>query len=336
MLHNAGDKGVGLFGQAVGAAGIAEEVFTLPEEGHIDVHARAALAGDGLRHKGGVEAVALGDGLDCQLEGHHIVRRPEGLLIAEINLVLAGGHLMMAGLHGEAHLLQAQADLPAGGLALIQGAQIKIARPVTGLGGGHPTVVRLEEEELALGADIQSIAQVRRLALHPAQHLTGVAHKGGAVSVVHITQEPTHLASGGTPGVDGKAVQIRVQVLVGLIDMDKALNGGSVDHHPAVHGLLQLRDGDRHIFQFAEYIHKLHPDEFHILLLDDPDNIFSGISHLQKCLPLPAVPAAVFPKIRREPVSGLRSGGPVSSGKNPVPPYQYPTLWGAHPLRVDE
>ena len=87
------------------------------------------------------------------------------------------------------------------------------------------------------------------------------------------------LPCGGPPGEDGKAVQIGVEVLVGLIDADEALDGGAVKHDLVVHRLLDLRGGDGHILQLSEDVHKLHPDEFDVLLLHDADDVFLSIAH---------------------------------------------------------
>ena len=194
--------------------------------------------------------------------------------------MLAPGALMVAGLDLKAHLLQIQADLPAGALTVVQGAQVEVARLVPGEGGGVALVVSLKEEELQLRPDVEGIkAHVPAALEHPAEHPAGVAHKGGSVRVIHVADQPGHLALGGPPGEDGKAVQIGVEVLIGLIDAGVALDGGAVKGDLVVHRLFNLGGGDGHILQLSEDVHKLHPNEFDVLLLHDADNVFLSIAH---------------------------------------------------------
>ena len=145
--------------------------------------------------------------------------------------MLAGCHLVVAGLHRHAHLLQIQADLPAGPLPMVQRAQVKVARLVPGAGGGPALLVGLKEEKLQLRADVEGVkAHVPGLSDHPAEHPSGVAYEGGAVGVVHVADEPGHPPLGGPPGENGKAAPVREQVLVRLVHPGKALDGGAVEH----------------------------------------------------------------------------------------------------------
>ena len=87
--------------------------------------------------------------------------------------MLAPGALMVAGLDLKAHLLQIQADLPAGALTVVQGAQVEVARLVVGLGGGLALVVGLEQEMLdrypseLSGGQRQRVGIARALAANP-------------------------------------------------------------------------------------------------------------------------------------------------------------------------
>ena len=151
MSQQAGHKGIGFRGQLPLSVGIVEHVLSIPEQRHIDMHTGTTDAEDGLGHKRSVQTVALSQHLDSQLERHDVVRRAQGVVIFEVDLMLTGGRLVVRCLHLKAKLLQCQADLPAGGLAVIQRAQIEIAGLVIGLGGGLALLVGLEQEELALG-----------------------------------------------------------------------------------------------------------------------------------------------------------------------------------------
>ena len=275
VAQQAGDEAVRLPGQAPLVVGVVEHIFAVPEQGHVGVHAGAGHAEDGLGHKGGVEAVFLSDGLDRQLEGHDVVGGVEGLGVLEVNLVLALGALVVAGLNLKVHLLQGHTDLPAGGLAVVQGAQVKVARLVVGLGGGLALVVGLEQEKLCLRAHVEGIkAHVMGLLDGPLQHVPGIAHKGGAVGVVHVADEPGHLAVAGPPGEHAEGPQVGVEILIGLVDTDKAVNGGAVEHALVVDGLLNLGGGDGHVFQLAENVRELEADKLDVLLPDNANDVF--------------------------------------------------------------
>ena len=118
---------------------------------------------------------------------------------------------MVAGLDLKAHLLQAQTDLPAGALSVVQGAQVKIARLVPGVGGGPALGVGLEEEELQLRPDVEGIkAHLLRPFQSPLEDVPGVAHEGFSVRVMDVTDEPGYPAVAGPPGEDGEGVQVGV------------------------------------------------------------------------------------------------------------------------------
>ena len=72
----------------------------------IDVHPVASGAINGLWHKGGVEFIGIGNFLHRLLEGDDIVRSVEGVGIFEVDLMLAGGALMVGSLNLKAQLFQ--------------------------------------------------------------------------------------------------------------------------------------------------------------------------------------------------------------------------------------
>ena len=224
-----------------------------------------------------MQAVLLRQRLDGELEGHDVVGGAEGVGVLEVDLVLAGSHLVVGGFDLKAHLFQRHADLAAGAFAVVERAEVKVAGLVGGLRGRRALLVRLEEEELALGADVEGIAHVRRALKLLFQHAARVAHEGRAVRVVHVADEARHLAVLRSPGKDGEGIQVGAQVLVALLDAGEALDGAAVDHHLSVHGLLDLADGDRHVFELAEDVGKLHADELHVALARHADDVFLAV-----------------------------------------------------------
>ena len=271
------DELIGQGGELTGGVFIKEHVLSVLEQGHVDVHAVAGGAVDGLGHERGVKAVLLRQSLHRQLEGHDDVGGVEGIGVLEVDFVLAGGHLVMAGLHLNAHVLQRQADLPAGALAVVQRAQVEVAGLIGGLGGGIAVVIGLEQEELRLRAHIKYVSHPLCPGQSPLQHAPGVAHEGRAVGVVDLADQTGHLAVLRAPGQHREGVQVRPEVLVGFLNADKALNGAAVHHDLVVHGPLNLGGGDRYVFQLTENIGELHTDELNVLFFHQPDDIFLGV-----------------------------------------------------------
>ena len=282
MAENARDELIGHGGEAAGVVFVVEGVFAVLEEGHIDVHAVARHAEQGLGHEGGVEPVLLRQRLDRQLEGHDVVGGGEGVGVLEVDLVLPRGALVVGRLDLKAHVLQRQTDLLAGEVGGVQRPQVEVAHLVVGGGGGPALGVGLEEEELALRAHVEGVAHVRGLLQHPVENPPGIAGKGRPVRVVDIAEHPRADAELLIPGQHHEAVQIGVQVLVGFLDAGVALNGAAVEHDLVVHGLFYLGGGQRDVFELPENIGKLHTDKVYILFARHADHIFTGIlSHIE-------------------------------------------------------
>ena len=205
VLEEAGDEAVALLREAALALGVEEDVLPVLEEAHVRVHTRAVYAEDGLGHEGRVQAVLLREGLDGHAEGHDVVRGGEGVGVLEVNLVLPGGDLVMARLYLEAHLLEGEADVAADEFAVIDGTEVKVARLVAGLDGRAAVGIRLEEEELALRADVEGVAHFRRPREGALQYAAGVADEGRAVGVVDVADEPR---GAGRPGGPGQSVKL--------------------------------------------------------------------------------------------------------------------------------
>ena len=86
------------------------------------MHPRTGLIEDGLGHKGGMEAMLVGDGLHHQFKGHNIVGSAKGVVITEVDFMLAACHLMVGGFDLKPHILKGQANIPAGFLTAVDGA----------------------------------------------------------------------------------------------------------------------------------------------------------------------------------------------------------------------
>ena len=234
-----------------------------------------------------MQAVLLRQRLDRQLERHDVVRGRQRVRILKVDLVLALRHFVVRRLDLKAHLLQRKADLAPRSLAVIQRPQIEIARLVARLRRRLALLVRLEQEKLALRAHVEAVAHVRRLLQHALEHPARIAHERRSVRIVHVADQPRHLPLLRTPRQHHERIQIRIQVLVRLVDAHKSFDRASVNHDLVVHRLLDLRCRDRHILQLAEDVRKLHPDKFHVPFLHQPDDVFLAVLAHDCVLPFP-------------------------------------------------
>ena len=89
-----------------GAPGLVEGVAVALEERQVGVHAGAGVLGERLGHEGGVDALLERDLLDDRAEGHDVVGGGQGVGVAQVDLVLARGALVVAELHRDAHRLE--------------------------------------------------------------------------------------------------------------------------------------------------------------------------------------------------------------------------------------
>ncbi len=271
MLQKPGDEVEGGLGELVLGLGVKEGVLPVLEEGEVGVHAAAVDAPDGLGQEGGVEVVVEGDALHHPLEGGDVVSGGEGVGVLEVNLVLARGHLVVAGLNLKAHGHQGVDHVPPGLLALIYGSQVKVARLVVGLHGGEALGGPEEEEELGLGAGVHvvkpELLQPLNLAL---QHIPGVPLKGAAVGVGDVADEPGHPAPGGVLHAvrqDDEGVVVGLEEHVRLLNAGEALNGGAVKHDLPVQGLLKLGLGYLHVLDHAQDVRDLKPQKLDLFPL---------------------------------------------------------------------
>ena len=94
----------GQIGQACIARSAKERLTGLPER-QVNMHARAAIAVDRLRHKGGGSAMATGNISDDVLVEAHLISHSHEALIPHVDFTLTSrGNLMMLGLNINATL----------------------------------------------------------------------------------------------------------------------------------------------------------------------------------------------------------------------------------------
>ena len=94
-------------------ARVEEGVAVALEQRLMRVHPRAVLVRQRLRHERRVHAGSQRHLLHDQPIGHRVVRHRQRIGVAQIDLVLARRHFVMAVFDADAHLLERQHRLPA-------------------------------------------------------------------------------------------------------------------------------------------------------------------------------------------------------------------------------
>ena len=127
------------------------------------MQAVARLVFQGLGAEVRIQPVPGRRGVHHRAEGQGVVRRRQGIGIAEVDLVLAGTLLMVGTLRPDAHALQGKAHLPADILPLVGRGNIHIPGIIVGDPGGLAVLVPAEEVKFHLRAEGEG--QSRRLGI---------------------------------------------------------------------------------------------------------------------------------------------------------------------------
>ena len=135
---------------------VEKRVVVSCEKRLVRVHAAAVLANQRFGHEGGVDAVLHGYLFDDEAVGHRSVGHREGVHVAQVNLVLARGHLVVDVLNRNAHLMQSLHGVASQVRGGIPGGQVEVA---AGIQDGGVLAV-FEVEVLQLRTDVQSVARL--------------------------------------------------------------------------------------------------------------------------------------------------------------------------------
>ena len=143
--------------------------------------------------------------------------------------MLAGRHLVVAGLHGDAHLLQREDGLATEVGGGVQRGQVEVAAAVQGcraFGVG-------EVEVLQLGPNVESEAQVGGPLKVALQDIARVALEGIAVGLEDVAEDAGHpLPVARTPGEDDESARVGHGYHVALVDAGETFDGGAVEANP--------------------------------------------------------------------------------------------------------
>ena len=217
------------------------------------------------------------DLLDHQPDRHHGVGHGQGVGVAQVDLVLAGGVLVLGVLDRDAHLLEGEH----GPLAQVAGPvgdrQLEVRAGVEQGGGVTPTSGRVgcgEVEELDLGGGVEGEALVPGPLEAAPQHVAGVTLERGPVEVGRCRRTP------GPPprrrrgyGQELEGLGVGAGQHVALLDPAEAVDGRAVEGHALVEGVLQLGRRDVEGLGGAEDVGEPELDEADAPLLDGPQHV---------------------------------------------------------------
>ncbi len=240
------------------------------------MHARPVVLLQRLGHEGGVDPALQGDLFHGEAEAHDVVRHGEGVGVADDDLVLAGGHLVVGVLHRDSHQLQGVDGLAAVLLRHVEGGEVEVAAPVehlrlrTGVG---------EVEELELGGDVEGEPQLGGPLQVAPQHEAGVALEGLPVGGENVAEHPRHLLLL-PPGEDLEGGGVGAGQHVGFLHPGVAVDGRAVEGHPLLEGHLQLGGADRDRLEEALHVGEPQPHEADPPLLHRPHHVLGLLFHL--------------------------------------------------------
>ncbi len=190
VLEQAGNVALGGIAQEVLVVAVIKGVVATAEQRLVGMHAAAVLTEDRLGHEGGIDAVLGRDFLDNQTIGHSVVGDLESVVIADIDLVLAGADLVVAVLDIDTHLIERQHGIAPEVAGDVKRRQIKIAALVENLGA----LGILEIKELEFRAHIKVVEAHIRGALEGAFELVArVTVIRGAIRVENVADHAANL-----------------------------------------------------------------------------------------------------------------------------------------------
>ena len=251
----------------------------------MDVHPGAVLAEQRLRHEGRVVAVFERVLLDHDAVGHAVVGHLERVLVAHVDLVLGRADLVVGVLDVDAHLLQGEDGLAAQVGARVERRQVEVAALVERLRHAALRLRRAEVEVLELGADVVGVeahllGPFERAAHDPARVALVRAAAGHADVTEHARDRVLLLRA---PGQEVEGRRVRHGEHVGLLDRVEAGDRGPVEAHPAFEGVVELGGVDREALQLSQDVGEPEPDEAHVVLFAELDDILGGLRAVCHC-----------------------------------------------------
>jgi hypothetical protein len=232
MTEQTGDELTRDVREPVGITRVGERVPITFEEREVGVHARALDTGEGFRHERGMKTPLEGDLLHDQANGHHGVCHRQRVGVAQVDLVLARGILVLRVLDRNPHVLECEH----GSLPEVRGevgdSELEVRPPVERYGGSRRRSIS-EVEVLDLRSRVERETPPSCLLERPAQHVAGAALERRAVEVQDVTEDPRHLGVlAGLPTAAHRAqrqylerLRVRFGEHVGFLHSTEAVDG---------------------------------------------------------------------------------------------------------------
>ncbi len=212
----------------------------------------------------------LGNGLQRELEGDRVVRGLERVGVLEVDLMLAGGDLVVGGLHADPERLERVDHVLAHFLGEI-GREVEVAGLIVGQRLDRPVGSAAEQEELQLGTHVDDVAELARPLDLAAEDPARIADERLAARREDIADDTGGPARAGTalPRDLGEGRHVRHEVLIALGDPGESLDRRAIEPGPVGHGALELVNRDRDRLDV--------PDDVRELELDEPDTACRGV-----------------------------------------------------------
>ena len=229
------------------------------------------VAGPILQRLGGevrAQAVARGDGVNDCPEGHGVVRRRQGIRVAEVYLVLTRPLLMVGAFRQDSHLLQSQADFPAHVFPLVLRSNVHISGIVIGNLCCFAGFIQPEQIEFHLRAEGEADALFFGFRKDFTEKRSGVRFHHPAVRIRNGTEHAHDLPMFRPPRKKRQSGGIRMEQKIGMYFPAEARDGGGVYGNAVCKRALQLPGGNGNILLLAVNVAEGETDEFYILLRD--------------------------------------------------------------------
>ena len=195
MAQQPGNEAVGHLRQSTGSVDVDKGIGVALEQRQVAVHPRTLYAGQWFGHEAGEDALLTGHLFDHQAHGHDGVGHGEGVGVAQVDLVLAGGVLVLGVFNRDAHLLEGEHRALADVAGPVGHRELEVRAGIEG-GGSMGGVGVSEIEVFDLGSGEESEAAVVGPVEGAAQDVAGASLEGRSVQVDDVTEDSGHLGIG--------------------------------------------------------------------------------------------------------------------------------------------
>ena len=249
---------------------VVERILSALEERHVDVHPAPVLVLERFGHERGVDLLAHRHFLHHLPVGHHRVGHRQRIRVAQVYLVLTVSHLVMAVLHGDAHLFQREHRLPPQVGALVQRrGEVEVAARVERL----RLLGRLQVEVLHLRAHLELVALLGRALQGHFQDVARVSLERLARRAQHVAEHAGDCVLARTPGKDRERRRVGHRNHVALVPARESLHRGAVEGHAVFQRPFEFRFGDSETLERPQDVSEPEADELDVVLLGSAEDV---------------------------------------------------------------